>query len=87
MIQVVYSNYFLKSAKKLSQKQQIKLAELLEVLEENPFHNFLRTKLLTGQLTGFCSFRIARDWRGIFQFINPGKIKLIEIGHRKDIYK
>lgn len=87
MIKIVYGNYFLKSAKKLPVKQREKLAALLEILNENPFHNFLHTKALIGPLAGFYSFRITRDWRVIFEFISPKEIKLVEIGHRKDIYK
>ncbi|OGZ33876.1 MAG: hypothetical protein A3I88_01145 [Candidatus Portnoybacteria bacterium RIFCSPLOWO2_12_FULL_39_9] len=87
MIQIVYGNHFLKSAKKLPKKQQIKLAKLLEIFKENPFHRLLQTKSLTGPLAGFYSFRITRDWRVIFEFINPQTIKLIEAAHRKDIYR
>lgn len=87
MIQILYGDYFLKSVKKLPNKQQEKLAKLLEIFQENPFHSLLHTKPLTGQLTGFYSFRITRDWRVIFEFINPETIKLIEVSHRKDIYK
>lgn len=87
MIQVAYSNYFLKSVKKLGGKHREKLAELLEILRQNPFSSLLHTKALTGKLTGFYSFRITRDWRVIFQFVTPEKIKLTDIGHRKDIYK
>lgn len=87
MITVVYTNSFLKTAKKLPKSQQSKLAQLLEILRENPFNSKLHTKALAGTLTGFYSFRITRDWRVIFQFLTPDKIKLIEIGHRKDIYR
>jgi len=86
MINVVYNNSFLKSAQKLPKPQQNKLAQLLENLRENPFHSKLHTKSLTGPLTGLYSFRITRDWRVIFQFQTLDTIKLIEIGHRKNIY-
>ncbi|MCK4781518.1 type II toxin-antitoxin system mRNA interferase toxin, RelE/StbE family [Candidatus Parcubacteria bacterium] len=87
MIILVYSNYFLKSARKLPKIQQNKLAELLEKFQKNPFSSELHTKSLTGKLAGFYSFRITRDWRVIFQFLSSEKIQLIDIGHRKDIYK
>lgn len=87
MIQILYSDYFLKSVKKLPNKQQEKLAKLLEIFQNNPFHSLLHTKPLVGQLTGFYSFRITRDWRVIFEFLNPGTVKLAEISHRKNIYK
>ena len=87
MITLVYGNHFLKSVKKLPKEQQKKLAELLEIIQENPFYSKLHTKSLSGQLSGLYSFRITRDWRVIFQFISPDTIQLIEIGHRKDIYQ
>ncbi len=87
MIQIVYSEHFLKSAGKLPKNSQEKLAQQLELLRENPFHPLLHTKHMVGQLAGFYSFRITRDWRVIFQFKKPNNIKLIETGHRKEIYK
>jgi len=87
MISLVYTDSFLKSAKNLPKSQAIKLAKLLEILQQKPFHSKLHTKNLTGGLTGFYSFRITRDWRVIFQFLMPERIKLITIGHRKDIYQ
>ncbi len=87
MIKIVYSAKFIKSAKKLPKPQLNKLANLLEMFQLDPFYSTLHTKSLNGQLTGFYSFRITRDWRVIFQFLSPDKIYLIDIGHRKDIYK
>jgi len=87
MLKLVYTKSFLKSAKKLPFHIQNNLSGKLEILQENPFHSFLHTKSLTGVLSGFYSFRITRDWRVIFCFIEPKIIKLIETAHRKDIYK
>lgn len=84
---LIYTKRFLKSARKLPKNLQIKLAEQLKLLQQNPFHPLLHTKPLTGPLAGFYSFRITRDRRAIFQFETPEVIKLIEIGHRKDIYQ
>lgn len=86
MIKLEYSKNFLKSAKKLPYPVTKNLADLLVVLQENPFHSTLHTKKLSGPLAGFYSFRITRDWRVIFQFLNPETIKLLRVGHRKDIY-
>ena len=87
MLKLVYTKHFLKSAKKLPFLIQNNLSGKLEILQENPFHSFLHTKSLTGVLSGFYSFRITRDWRVIFCFIEPKIIKLVEIAHRKDIYR
>ena len=87
MMDIVYGKAFLKSAKKLPVRQQRKLAALLELLGDNPFHSLLHTKQLSGELIGFYSFRITREWRVIFQFVNIYKLKLVIVGHRKDIYR
>jgi addiction module RelE/StbE family toxin len=87
MISVVYGDSFLKSARRVPPKEQKKLARLLTVLQKNPFHSMLHTKSLSGELAGLYSFRITRDWRVIFKFLDPEIIFLIDLGHRKDIYQ
>lgn len=87
MVRIVYGNAFLKSARKLSGKLKIKLANLITYLQKNPFDSALHTKYLSGRLAGLLSFRITRNWRVIFKFIEPGLIQLIEVANRKDIYK
>ena len=87
MVAIYYGKNFLKSAKNLQQPQQEKLAKLLENLAKNPYERKLHTKHLTGKLSGLYSFRITRDYRVIFQFLSPNEIQLVEIAHRKDIYK
>jgi addiction module RelE/StbE family toxin len=87
MISIVYAGSFLRSCKKLPESQQDKLSKLLEIPQNNPFHPKLHTKSLAGPLAGFYSFRITRDWRVIFQFLDPERIKLAGTGHRRDIYE
>ncbi len=87
MTSIVYSKHFLRSSRRLPQRTQKKLARKLEILRQNPFHSLLRTKALGGKLLGFYSFRITRDYRVIFQFKEQNVVKLIEVGHRKEIYK
>ncbi len=86
-MEIIYSNDFIKTARLVPKPIKKKLAILLEVLKRNPFYPKLHTKPLVGKLKGFYSFRITRDWRVIFKFINPRVIFLIDIAHRKDIYK
>jgi len=87
MVKLIYTNRFLKSAKKLPLKIQDKLGSKLEILQENPFNSLLHTKPLTGRLVGFYSFRITRDWRVIFLFIDSKTVKLINVAHRKEVYR
>lgn len=87
MIELLYGKQFLKSAKKLPDAKQKQLAQLLEHLQKNPYHPLLHTKQLSGSLLGFLSFRIGREWRVIFEFLDPETIQLLRVAHRKDIYR
>jgi len=87
MWQIAYTVKFLKSAKRLPRQTKQKLAQKLEVLGLDPFNLLLHTKILSGTLSGFYSFRITRDWRVIFYFSANKQIKIIEVAHRKDIYR
>lgn len=87
IIELVYPKEFLKAVQKLPKAQQEKLATLLETLQVQPFAPILHTKPLSGELTGFFSFRITRNYRIIFQFLDPTTIKLIDAAHRKEIYR
>ncbi|PIR97184.1 MAG: hypothetical protein COT91_02725 [Candidatus Doudnabacteria bacterium CG10_big_fil_rev_8_21_14_0_10_41_10] len=87
MIKVTYNKSFLKSLKKLPPAIQKKTAVLLETLQGNPFHPLLHTKKLSGPLAGFLSFRVTRDYRVVFRFLDPETIQLITAANRKDIYR
>ena len=86
-MRIVFSNQFLKSVDELPVNTQNKLDRLLELLKNNPYHPLLHTKQLGGNMTGYLSFRITRDWRVLFQFIDSQTIHLLDVGHRKDIYR
>jgi addiction module RelE/StbE family toxin len=66
-MKIVYSKDFIKSVKRTPKQIQNKLADLIEILQQNPLHPKLHSKPLVGKLKGFYSFRITRDWRVIFQ--------------------
>ncbi len=84
---VRYGSHFLKNARLLPKAQRQKLAKLLELLQDNPYHPLLHTKPLTNELVGLYSFRITRDWRVIFRFDSITEIVLVDVGNRKDIYQ
>lgn len=86
-MEIVYSKDFVRLAKIVPKQTQERLATLLQILKINPFHPKFHTKPLVGKLKGFYSLRVTRDWRVIFCFLNPQTIFLIDIAHRKDIYK
>jgi len=87
MVHVVYSRHFLKSARVLPKAQQRKLAILLEKMAQNPYDPVLHTKHLSEPLIGLLSFRVTREWRVMFRFRDESTIELIEVAHRRDIYR
>lgn len=86
-MRIFYDKSFLKTAKDLPKNIHIKLANQIELLQQNPFHPLLHSKQLSGDLTGFLSFRITREWRVIFYFKDSEIIQLFKVAHRKDIYR
>lgn len=87
MIKLSYSKQSLKATKKLPKNQKTKLSKLLIIFQIQPFSSQLHSKPLKGQLTGFYSFRIIREWRVIFKFLDPASIISVDVTHRKDIYR
>lgn len=86
-MKIVYSGDFIRSAKVAPKPIRSKLVNLLGIFQGDPFHPKLHAKPLVGKLKGFYSFRVTRDWRVIFNFLNLETIFLVDITHRKDIYR
>lgn len=86
-MRLIYSDRFLAESANLPRSVQTKLARLLDLLIVDPFHPLLHTKRLSGKLAALYSFRITRDWRVIIMFEPEDRIRLVKVGHRKDIYK
>lgn len=86
-MRILLTDKFVKAVDDLPRRTQDKLDKLLEFFKDNPYHPLLHTKPLSGGMTGFLSFRITREWRVVFQFIDPHTIQLLNVAHRKDIYR
>lgn len=86
-MKIVFSGQLLKSTKVLTPKLQAKLDRLIDLLAQNTYHPILHTKELTGDMTGFWSFRITQEWRVLFQFLSTDTIQILRVQHRKDIYR
>ena len=87
MLEVIFHPQFQRNALKLPEPQQRKLAALTERLRKNPYDPLLHTKRLSTPLVGLFSFRITRDWRVLFRFIDERTIQLTQVAHRSDIYR
>ena len=84
---MVFDKKFLKDVRKIPIKQQHKLATLLEEVTINPFASKLHTKQLSTPLQGLYSFRINREYRVLFRFLDEETVFLTHVKHRKDIYR
>ncbi|MDP3645514.1 MAG: hypothetical protein Q8R25_00295 [bacterium] len=87
MTRIEYDGDFEKQVASLDRRLQKKLATLLALMTENPYDSRLHTKPLSEPFAGILSFRITRDWRVMFHFLSPTTIHLLEVKHRKDIYR
>lgn len=86
-VTIQYHKRFIKEFQKLPREIQEKAVLLEDIFCANPFHPELKTKKLQGKLQLFYSFRITRDYRIIFEFLDPGTILFLATKHRKDIYR
>ena len=85
--EVIYDKDFLGDVRKLPTVFQERLAELIEILREDPFDPRLHTKPLSAPLAGLFSFRIMRDYRAGFKFRASHTIQLIAVDRRDRIYQ
>ncbi|MDD5731344.1 MAG: type II toxin-antitoxin system YoeB family toxin [Patescibacteria group bacterium] len=86
-VTIQYHKKFVKEFQKLPKEIQEKAVLLENIFCANPYHPELKTKKLQGKLQLFYSFRITRDYRIIFEFIDPATTLFLAAKHRKDIYK
>lgn len=87
MVHIEYDRAFEKQAANLDMPLRKKLSVLLTLMAENPYDARLHTKPLSEPFAGILSFRITRDWRVTFHFLNSTTVRLLEVKHRKDIYR
>ena len=87
MTRIEYDRDFTKQAMRLDVRLRKKLMLLTALMAHNPYDPRLHTKPLSEPFGGILSFRITRDWRVTFHFIDAKTVRLLEIRHRSDIYR
>ncbi len=85
--EIIYEDGFLRDVRRMPRAIQDKLAFLLDIFRDNPFDSRLHTKQLSYPLKNIYSFRITRDYRAGFVFVESHKIKLLAANKRDQIYK
>ncbi len=87
---LIYLKSYNKKATRFIKKHRDLLKQYektLKLLEVDPFHPSLRLHKLQGRLEGICSVSINITYRiAIDCIIEYGKIVLIDIGHRDEVY-
>ena len=86
MMRVIFTTKSIRSLKKLPKGVQVKTDVMADILVVDYRDSRLKTKKLRTEESLY-SFRIGRDYRAVFVFENSGVIKILDIRHRKDIYK
>jgi mRNA-degrading endonuclease RelE of RelBE toxin-antitoxin system len=86
MYRILFTDKSIKSLNKLPKSIQNKTDSLIDVLVIDYRDNRLKTKKLNTTEPLF-SFRVSQDYRAIFEFVDSQTIKVLDIRHRKDIYK
>lgn len=94
MIKLVWGSSFKRAYKKSIKGRhnlRDRLAKLLEILQNDPFHPTLNTHKLSGKLRGLWAFDVQYDCRVIFKFVENPDTKekealLIDIGRHDEVY-
>lgn len=84
-MRIKYTRDFEKSFKSLPKKIQLLFRKQELIFKEDPRDPRLHAKILSGDARNF-SFRVTREYRVIFTFVEPEIVIFYEIGHRKDAY-
>ena len=87
MYSLIFGKTFFSSIKKLDKGLKIKTDKQLKLLQQDPFHPKLHSKYLHGKLDNSYSFRVGKDYRVVFRFMQNRIIQLLTIKHRKEVYK
>jgi mRNA interferase YafQ len=92
-MQVLWSNGFTRSFKKITKRNpQLKerIAEVLVLLADDPFNPSLKSHKLTGNLAGLWACSVAYDCRIVFEFSEEEALEvfilLVNVGTHDDVY-
>ena len=87
MLEISVTETFERLYRKLPKHVYRKVDAKTKLFRQNPFHPSLHTKKLEPHHEEVWSFRVDRDHRIKFRFLNSQKVHFLFIGNRKDIYR
>jgi len=86
MFEILLSKDFVNHFRKLPAHAKRKADTLVGILSVDYRDSRLHTKKLHSD-NDLYSLRVGRDYRVIFYFLDGGRIYILDVRHRKDIYK
>jgi addiction module RelE/StbE family toxin len=89
MIEVALSSSFQRAFKrriKGNAALETRFWERLELFQNNPFDQRLRTHKLSGRLKDLWSFTIEHDLRVVFSFVASDRALFVDIGTHEEVY-
>lgn len=86
-MEIEYADEFEKRYIELPNQIKIKAEKQEKLFRSNPFHPSLHTEKLSPKSREVWSFRIDKNYRIIFRFLDKDKILFLNVGHHHWIYR
>ena len=80
-MKIIYLPIFIRQYKKLSKVLQEEIKERISLFQSDPFHPFLKTHKLKGQLRGRWSFSINYQYRIVFKYLSKEDVAFLAVGN------
>ncbi len=87
MFEIFLTNEFIEKYKKLPKSIKLKAEKQEKIFRQNPFHPSLHTEKLEPRNKALWSFRVDKNYRIIFRFLDKNKVVFLTIGSHDWIYK
>ena len=87
MIEVLITEEFEKQYRKLPLSIQKKAEKKEQIFRQNPFYPSLCAEKLEPKSKEAWSFRIDREYRILFRYLNSNKVIFLACGHHNWIYR
>jgi toxin HigB-1 len=87
MVEIIYTKEFEKKYGILPERIQLKAEKQEKLFRQNMFHPSLSVEKLNPKNREIWSFRIDREYRILFRFLDKNNILFLSVGHHNWIYR
>lgn len=85
-MKIGYSKQFIKSAKKLSEKEKLQLHARISMFAKHPTHPLLRNHALSGAYKQYRSINITGDIRALYLSVSEQEVVFDIVGTHSQLY-